>query len=144
MPIPLLACMVATAAYYHLPPRVLPAIQRVEGGEIGTVSPNTDGSQDLGPMQINTIWVADIAAATGLDPARVRARLIGDGCFNIAAAGAILRSYLDAAHGDLMTAVGDYHSHRPDLHLAYRQRVLAAAAAMFVRPGGQRRTSGAE
>ena len=43
MPIPLLACMVATASYYHLPPRVLPSIQRVEGGHIGDVSRNTDG-----------------------------------------------------------------------------------------------------
>lgn len=32
MAIPFLACMVATAAFYHLPPRVLPAIQAVEGG----------------------------------------------------------------------------------------------------------------
>ena len=138
MPIPLLACMVATAAYYHLPPRVLPAIQRVEGGQPGMVSRTTDGTDDLGLMQINTRWVQDIAAVTRLDPATVRVRLTGDGCFNIAAAGAILRAYLDEAHGDLMTAVGYYHSHRPALHQAYRQRVLQAATILFVTSGQPR------
>jgi len=132
MAIPLLACMVATAAYYHLPPRVLPSIQRVEGGYVGSVSGNTDGSADLGLMQINTRWVQPLAALTGLAPAVVRGRLIDDGCFNIAAAGAILRVYLDEAHGDLMTAVGDYHSHTPALHQAYRLLVLRAATALFV------------
>ena len=140
MPIPLLACMVATASYYHLPPRVLPSIQRVEGGRIGSVSPNTDGSEDLGVMQINTRWIQPLAALTRLAPATVRARLIDDGCFNVAAAGEILRTYLDEAHGDLMVAVGDYHSHTPTLHQAYRLRVLQAATALFVarasdRPG---------
>lgn len=137
MPIPLLACMAATAAYYHLPPRVLPSIQRVEGGGIGNVSRNTDGSDDLGVMQINTRWVQPIAALTRLPPATVRVRLIDDGCFNIAAAGAILRTYLDEAHGDLMTAVGDYHSHTPTLHQAYRLRVLQAATALFVSRAGK-------
>lgn len=134
MPIPLLACMVATAWSYHLPPRVLPSIQRVEGGRIGSVSPNTDGSEDFGVMQINTRWVQPLATLTRLSPATVRARLIDDGCFNIAAAGVILRTYLDEAHGDLMIAVGDYHSHTPTLHQAYRVRVLQAATALFV-PG---------
>jgi hypothetical protein len=132
MPIPLLACMLATASYYHLPPRVLPSIQRVEGGQIGTVSRNADQSEDLGLMQINTIWVQPLATATRMAPASVRARLIDDGCFNIAAAGAILRTYLNEAHGDLMTAVGDYHSHTPALHQTYRLRVLRAATALFV------------
>ena len=111
---------------------MLPSIQRVEGGSIGSVSHNTDGSDDLGVMQINTRWIQPIAAFTRLPPATVRARLIDDGCFNIAAAGAILRTYLYEAHGDLMTAVGDYHSHTPTLHQAYRLRVLQAATALFV------------
>ena len=38
MAIPYLACMLSVAAFYGLPPRVLPAIQAVEGGQVGTVS----------------------------------------------------------------------------------------------------------
>ena len=62
MSIPLLACMAGAAAFYHLPPRVLPSIQAVEGGAIGVVHLNSDGSQDLGIMQVNTSWVTKLAA----------------------------------------------------------------------------------
>src|SRR5918994_3332322 len=104
--VPHLACMLAVAAFYGLPPRVLPAIQAVEGGQVGTVSRNADGSEDLGVMQVNTRWLGPVAQLTGLPEATVRERLIGDACFNIAAAGAILHSHLQQTSGDLMRAVG--------------------------------------
>ena len=66
MSIPLLACMAGAAAFYHLPPRVLPSIQAVEGGAIGAVHLNSDGSQDLGLMQINTSWVTGWRQRHGL------------------------------------------------------------------------------
>jgi hypothetical protein len=131
MAVPHLACMVAVAAFYGLPPRVLPAIQAVEGGQVGTVSRNRDGSDDLGVMQVNTRWLAPIAQLTALPEATVRERLTSDACFNIAAAGAILHSHLHQANGDLMHAVGNYHSRTPELHSAYAARVLAAAARLF-------------
>ena len=93
MPIPYLACMAAAASFYALPPRVLPAIQQVEGGRIGTVAADSDGTSDLGVMQVNTRWLAPLAGITRLTEAEVRARLILDPCFNIAAAAAILRTY---------------------------------------------------
>ena len=46
MPVPFLACMVAVSAFYGLPPRVLPSIQAVEGGQVGTVNRNLDGSEE--------------------------------------------------------------------------------------------------
>ena len=46
MSIPSLACMAAAAAFYHLPPRVLPAIQAVEGGRPGLIQPNANGTGD--------------------------------------------------------------------------------------------------
>jgi hypothetical protein len=131
--------MAATAAFYHLPPRVLPSIQAVEGGQVGTISRNADGSADLGPMQVNTVWVAPLANAARLPPAQVAARLITDPCFNIAAAGLILRLQLNEAHGNLMVAVGHYHSHTPTLGLQYRVRVLRAAMVLFLHtPADQR------
>ncbi|MDO9712297.1 lytic transglycosylase domain-containing protein [Paracraurococcus lichenis] len=131
MAIPYLACMMAVATFYGLPPRVLPAIQAVEGGQVGTVSRNQDGSEDLGVMQVNTRWLAPVAQVTGLPEGTVRERLVGDACFNIAAAGAILHGHLRQANGDLMRAVGNYHSRTPDLHAAYAARVLEAAARLF-------------
>lgn len=133
MGVPFLACMVATAAFYHLPPRVLPSIEVVEGGRVGMVSPNLDGSDDLGVMQVNTLWLGPIARATSLAPAEVGVRLVHDACFNIAASGAILRTYLNEEHGQLMRAVGDYHSHTPARNAAYQALVLDAAGRLFGR-----------
>jgi hypothetical protein len=44
-----------------------------------------------------------------------------------------MRTYLDEAHGDLMQAVGDYHSHTPALNRSYQEQVLAAATRLFRR-----------
>ena len=139
MAIPLVSCMIAAATFYHLPPRVLPSIQAVEGGRLGSVHADADGSQDLGLMQVNTRWIQPLSRVTRMTPAAVRVRLIRDGCFNIAAAAAIMRTYLNESGGDLMLAVGDYHSHTPALLQDYQARVLQSATSLFVRPGGRTR-----
>ncbi len=94
MAVPYLACMTLVASLYHLPPGVLPAIRTVEGGKIGLAHPNTNGTEDLGLMQVNTLWIAPLARYTGLAASAVRARLLNEPCFNIAAAGAIMATYL--------------------------------------------------
>jgi soluble lytic murein transglycosylase-like protein len=137
MAVPYAACMVLVAQLYALPPRVLPSIQAVEGGAPGTVSRNANGSEDLGVMQINSLWIGPLVRYTGADAGTVRERLILRPCYNIAAAGAILRTYLDEADGDLMRAVGNYHSHTPPLHDAYMAKIVRAATRLFVRPPTQ-------
>jgi hypothetical protein len=135
MPIPYLACMVAVSQFFHLPPRVLPSIQVVEAGRPGAISRNFNGTGDLGVMQVNTIWVPYLARAWQMPPATVAERLIGDPCFNIVSAGAIMRIYLDEARGDVVRAVGYYHSHTPELASWYQLRVIRAAYQLFGRPG---------
>jgi len=134
MAIPFLACMLATANFFHLPPRALPAIQATEGGSVHVASRNTDGTEDLGPMQVNTIWLPTVARAAHQDEARVRQRLLDEPCFNIAVAGAILRIELNAAHGNLQVAIGHYHSHTPELAAAYRRRVASSAMRLYLQP----------
>jgi hypothetical protein len=131
MAIPFLACMVLVASLDRLPPRVLPSIAVVESGRVGAINRNSDGSEDLGPMQVNTRWLPIIAQVTHRDITETRSRLLNDACFNISAAGAILRTYLDEAHGDLMQAIGDYHSHTAPLNLNYRMQVIDAATRLF-------------
>ncbi len=123
--------MALTASFYHLPPRVLPAILAVEGGRPGSVHLNKDQSEDLGVMQINTLWIAPLARQTAMPEALVRDRLVNDACFNIAAAGLILRTYLNETKGDVLQAVGNYHSHTPEHNQNYRAKVLDAARALF-------------
>ncbi len=131
MAVPYLACMVVVAKLYGLPPEVLPSIQAVEGGYPGAISLNRDGSADLGVMQINTRWLPAVAAYTRKQYTIVRGRLIHDPCFSIVIAGAIMRTYLDQAHGNLLRAVGYYHSHTAVLGEEYRREVLRAARLLF-------------
>jgi hypothetical protein len=139
MSIPFLACMAAAAAFYHLPPRVLPSIQAVEGGRPGTIQYNSNGSADLGLMQVNTLWIGPLAQYAGMTENAVVRRLIDDPCFNIAAAAAIMRLYMTEAHGDFMLAIRYYHSHTPALGSAYQQKVLAAAGNLFEKRQGRTR-----
>jgi hypothetical protein len=132
MPVPFLACLLLTASVYHLPPRVLPSILAVEGGRVGLVRLNKNQSEDLGVMQINTLWIAPLSRYAGLPPEVVRDRLVNDSCFNIAAAGLIMRTYLNETKGDLLLAVGNYHSHTPLLNQSYQVKVMDAARVMFV------------
>jgi hypothetical protein len=141
MPVPYLACMLAVSQLYHLPPRVLPSIQVVEAGHPGTISRNFNGTADLGVMQVNTRWLPYIARAWHMKPRVVASRLINDPCFNVAAAGAIMRIYLDESHGNVVEAVGYYHSHTPELATWYQIRVIQASFVLFGRPAPERTTS---
>ena len=134
MAVPFLACMALVASVYHLPPRVLPSIQAIEGGRVGLEHLNKDGSTDLGVMQINTLWVTPIARFTRLPEFNVRDRLLYDPCFNIAAAGLILRTYLNETKGDLLLAIGKYHSDKPALSQSYQKKVVNAGHVMFAPP----------
>ncbi len=127
-----LKCMLIVAATTGLPPRVLPVIQSIEGGAAGMVTPDSNGTADLGVMQVNTIWIPVLAARAGLSPAQTEKQLIDDPCFNIAAAALILRSYLAETNGDLLPAIGDYHSHTPALNNAYTTLAERTARRLFV------------
>lgn len=125
MAAPLLACFAVVSAFYRLPPKVLPAIQRIEAGHSGSIGHNRNGTDDLGVMQVNSAWLPELARHTGVPQSRLRIALIRQNCFNIAVAGAILRIYLNEAHGDVVMAIGYYHSHTPGRREAYAMRVLA-------------------
>lgn len=124
---PLVACMTLAGTLNGLPPLLLPAIHMLEGGQIGTVATNKNGSQDFGVMQINSSWLPVLARGLGRTEAEIRAGLINDGCFNIQIAGAVMKYNLAQAHGDLWTAVGYYSSHTPSWNAIYQARVAIAA-----------------
>jgi hypothetical protein len=131
MAVPSLTCMALVASLYNLPPRVLPSIHAVEGGGLSTVHMNLDGTEDLGLMQINTRWLPMLARYTRSPEISVRQNLLGRSCYNIAAAGFIMRIYLDETSGNLMRAIGNYHSHTPALNQAYQTKVMQSARRLF-------------
>ncbi len=129
-----LKCMLIVAAATGLPPRVLPVIQAIEGGSVGTIHQDSNGTADLGVMQVNTIWIPALAARAGLTQAETEQHLVYDPCFNIAASALILRSYLAETDNALLPAIGDYHSHTPALNTAYAALAESKARELFAGP----------
>lgn len=98
-----------------------------EGGWIGAEIANSDGSHDLGPLQVNSWWVGRISKVTGRKSADVRWWLTHDACFNVQAARWIFLSGL-AATRDYWQAIGVYHS-----PTNWRQRRYAHSVATKLR-----------
>jgi soluble lytic murein transglycosylase-like protein len=113
------------AQTYEVPPAVLVGIMHVEGGRPGVQSANTNGSYDLGPMQINTLWVPKLAKYWRVSETTAYKWIRDDACTNVGVAAWILRRHLNET-GSLAKAIGYYHSRTPQLERSYRARVLAA------------------
>jgi len=94
-----------------------------EGGWIGAEVVNTNGSHDLGPLQVNSSWVPKLSKLTGRSPGQVRGWLISDPCFNVQAARWIFLSGLHAT-GDYWKAVGVYHSPTASRQRRYTASVI--------------------
>ena len=82
-------------------------------------------------MRVNTRWVQPLAWQAGMAPAVAERRLLIDGCFDIAVAGAIVRIYLNQARRNRLRAVGYYNSPTPLVVQAYEVRVLHAVTRLF-------------
>lgn len=113
------ACVFQAAADYQLPPAVLYAIRKVEGGAVGQSNPNTNGTRDYGPMQINTVWIKRFHRNEGLSAEQVAS----EPCIAVRSAAYVLRFELNQVGQDFWRGVGNYHSRTPQYHLAYRQKV---------------------
>ena len=94
-----------------------------EGGWLGAEVANADGSHDLGPLQVNSWWVAKLAAATGRPAVHIRHWLIHDACFNVDTARWIFLAALRSTK-DYWKAIGVYHS-----PTGWRQRCYIANVA---------------
>ena len=117
-------CITSAAGAYRLPPAVLVVLLNVEGGSLGRVSQNTNDTVDIGPMQVNQIWLPQLAAHWHASLPDTFHALRDEFCANIEAGAWILRRGLDEAHGDFWEGVGYYHSHDPEHKATYLRAVL--------------------
>ncbi len=101
-----------------------------EGGWIGAEIQNSDGSHDLGPLQINSWWIPKLAELLDRPPAQIRIWLRDDPCFNAEAARWIFASALSTT-GDYWKSVGIYHSPKTSRQLRYAARVSQHLMARF-------------
>lgn len=113
------ACVLDAARASGMPAAALFAILATEGGKTGEALRNKNGTWDMGPFQVNTAHVNELAAM-GIAPETV----LRDGRINAYAAAWLLRKEYRRT-GDLWQAIGAYHSRTPQRRNAYIRRVQA-------------------
>lgn len=121
------SCLKAAGAAHGLSPVVLVILLHVEGGQLGRVSGNTNATVDIGPMQVNEIWLPQIARHWRSSVPDAFLALRDNFCANVEGGAWILRQGIDEARGDFWGGVGYYHSHNPEYKASYLHKVLAQA-----------------
>lgn len=121
----LAVCIFAAAQTYSVPAPVILGILHVEGGRVGQAVLNTNGTYDLGPMQINTIWMPELARHWQVSQSQATQMVRDDACINIGVGAWILRKKMNDT-GSLYQGIAWYHSATPRFGHKYREKVLRA------------------
>lgn len=119
----LAACLMLASQTYSIPPAVLVGIYKAEGGKVGQEVKNTNGSYDLGPMQINTIWLPELAKKWGVSESTARKWVRDDACTNVGVSAWILKQHIDETQS-LSQAIAHYNSRTPKHGTKYQNRVV--------------------
>lgn len=119
----LAACIMMAAQTHHVPPAVLAGIYQAERGTVGQEVSNTNGSHDLGPMQINTLWIPVLAKRWNVTEKEAYRKVRDEACVNTDVAAWILRQHLNETQ-NLGRALSYYHSRTPKHSKKYKNRVL--------------------
>ena len=101
------ACIEEAARVFKIDPLPLALLRQVEAGAVGMTSGNSNGSYDIGPMQINSTWLPRLARIGITEP-----MLRDDACVNVYVAAWIFTQEFKAT-GDIVSAMARYHSPTP-------------------------------
>lgn len=119
----LAACLMLASQTYSVPPAVMLGIYKAEGGQVGQEVKNTNGSYDLGPMQINTLWLPTLAKKWGVSEDTARRWVRDDACTNVGVAAWILQGHLEETQ-NISQAIAHYHSRTPLHGDKYKKKVI--------------------
>lgn len=132
-----IACVETAAWRYQVPTRIVLAVMRVENGAPQASHANTNGTDDYGPMQINSIWGRALAKRGPASAEAVRRALQKHPCYNIAVGTWLLASHLDGVRpGDprFWTRLARYHS-RTAKHAKTWQSTVKGVLRRWARGG---------
>jgi hypothetical protein len=115
-------CSVTASVKYDVPANIILAVAEIENGKPGLYSRNENGSHDVGTMQFNTNYLADLSSygITAKDVAVA-------GCYPYELATWRLRGHILHDKGDLWTKAANYHSRTPEYNAIYRAKLKTAA-----------------
>lgn len=115
-------CARYASKHYDVSPFIVMSIISVEGGKKGTVSKNSNGTYDLGVMQINTIHLPEIKSNFPMVDWQV---VTNEPCVNIGIGTWMLSKRIKEAD-NLWQGVGNYHSRTPKYHRIYLNKIYRA------------------
>lgn len=116
-------CIVQAAAHYQAHPDLVRAVLRSENGTVGQIRRNKNGTFDMGPMQINSIHLPELAKY-GI----TQQMITNNECLNIHLGTYYLQKNIVTTPGagtapGFWYAVGKYHSATPEKNIRYQQSV---------------------
>ena len=100
---------------------IILTILDVEGGEVGVRASNKNGTWDLGPMQVNTCHMEELAPF-GIS----KFDLQTNGCLNVQAGTWLLRQLLNRNNGKMLEAIGKYQSSNQPYKSRYQRKAINA------------------
>lgn len=120
-----LACILDASKVNKINPDIILSIILTEGGYSGAEIKNSNGSKDLGLMQINDKTWLGLVSSKIFAGNRKKAynKLKTDECFNIYVGSWILSNSIRMAHNDLWEGIGRYHSATPKYKYIYQTKV---------------------
>ena len=124
-------CSIQAAEKYQIPPIALLAVAKVEGGKPGQWVKNTNGTYDVGSMQLNTSYLKTLAKY-GITSTHAASA----GCFPYEVAAWRIRGHIMKDKGDFWTKIANYHSYTPKYNNIYRSKLLSVAYKMTARQQG--------
>jgi len=116
-------CSISAAIQYGIPANVMLAVAERENGRPGLARRNSNGTDDLGAMQLNTAYIASLRRY-GITPADA----LAPGCYSYNLAAWRIRGHIAHDKGDLWTRAANYHSYTPSHNAGYRLYLIEAGA----------------
>ena len=115
-------CSITAAVKYEVPANIVLAVAEKESGKPGQWVKNSNGTHDVGPMQFNTAYLAELARY-GITAKDVAA----SGCYSFELAAWRLRQHIRNDKGDLWTRAANYHSRTYRYNAIYRADLITKA-----------------
>ncbi len=127
-------CVNYSSRYFGIHPNIIKSIIIVEGGKNGSMSRNSNGTYDMGIMQINTIHLPDIIRKY---PGLTWSDVSYKPCVNIGIGASILNDRLKELkpNQDYWIGVGNYHSKTPKYRTLYLSKIYSAYRKLIKNKG---------
>ena len=117
-----IVCSVMASITYDVPANIVLAVAELENGKPGMYNRNENGTYDVGVMQLNTQYLADLSryGITARDVA-------SSGCYPYMLATWRLNRHITHDKGDLWTKAANYHSRKAQYNASYCVKLKLAA-----------------